>query len=55
MDDFSGVYAEADRVRRENAGDTVHLRAIIGFSNVCGRRSPIAVLMRATRTLRDSG
>ncbi len=38
MDDFSGVYAEADRVRRENAGDTVHLRAIIEFSNVCGRR-----------------
>jgi biotin synthase len=38
MDDFSEVYTEADRVRRENAGDIVHLRAIIEFSNVCGRK-----------------
>ncbi len=38
LSDFSDVYAEADRVRRENVGDIVHLRAIIEFSNVCGRR-----------------
>ncbi len=37
LEDFSEVYAEADRVRRENVGDTVHLRAIIEFSNICKR------------------
>lgn len=29
------VYATADRVRAENFGDTVHLRGIIEFSNIC--------------------
>ena len=36
--DFTPVYEEADRVRREQAGDVVHLRAILEFSNVCRRR-----------------
>ena len=38
LDDFSPVYREADRVRRETVGDTVHIRAIIEFSNICGRQ-----------------
>lgn len=38
LNDFSPVYEEADRVRREAVGDVVHLRAIIEFSNVCRRQ-----------------
>ena len=38
LEDFSPVYREADRVRRETVGDTVHIRAIIEFSNICGRQ-----------------
>ena len=33
--DFSAYYQQADRLRRENVGDTVHLRAIVEFSNYC--------------------
>ncbi len=36
--DFNPVYERADAVRRENVGDEVHIRAIIEFSNICGRR-----------------
>lgn len=36
--DFSGVYAEADHIRHENVGDTVHIRAILEFSSCCRRR-----------------
>ncbi len=38
LEDFGSVYALADRTRREAVGDTVHLRAIIEFSNICRRR-----------------
>ena len=38
LEDFSSVYREADRVRRETVGDTVHIRAIIEFSNICSRQ-----------------
>ncbi|MCQ4638329.1 [FeFe] hydrogenase H-cluster radical SAM maturase HydE [Anaerovorax odorimutans] len=38
LDDFSPVYEKADAVRRENVGDEVHIRAIIEFSNICGRK-----------------
>lgn len=38
LEDFSAVAAEADRVRREAVGDTVHLRALLEFSNHCRRR-----------------
>ena len=38
LEDFSPVYGEADRVRKEHVGDTVHLRAIIEFSNICKRQ-----------------
>ncbi|MCE5340723.1 MAG: [FeFe] hydrogenase H-cluster radical SAM maturase HydE [Planctomycetaceae bacterium] len=32
------LFIEADRVRRENVGDEIHLRGLIEFSNVCSRR-----------------
>ncbi len=32
------LYKEADRVRRENVGDKVHLRGLIEFSNICKRQ-----------------
>lgn len=38
LEDFSPVYREADRVRREAVGDMVHIRAIIEFSNICSRQ-----------------
>lgn len=38
LDDFTPVYEAADRVRAENVGHTVHLRAIIEFSNICKRQ-----------------
>lgn len=38
LDDFSPVYEAADRVRAEAVGDTVYLRAIIEFSNICKRQ-----------------
>ena len=38
MDDFSEVYAEADRVRHENVGDEIQMRAIIEFSNYCKKK-----------------
>ena len=38
LEDFSPVYREADRVRREAVGDTVHIRAIIEFSNIFSRQ-----------------
>ena len=38
LDDFTPVYEAADRVRAASVGDTVHLRAIIEFSNICKRQ-----------------
>ena len=32
------LFKEADRVRRENVGDEIHLRALIEFSNICKRQ-----------------
>lgn len=37
LEDFSPVYARADQIRRASVGDTVHLRAIVEFSNYCRR------------------
>jgi len=51
LDDFSQVYAEADRVRKENVGDTVHLRAIIEFSNICKRQCLYCGLNRENKEL----
>jgi biotin synthase len=33
----AGLFIEADRVRRSNVGDEVHIRGIIEFSNYCSR------------------
>lgn len=38
LDDFTPVYEAADRVREENVGEIVYLRAIIEFSNICKRQ-----------------
>ena len=38
LEDFSPVYEEADRIRKETVGDEVHIRAIIEFSNICARQ-----------------
>ena len=38
IDDFSDIYKAADRCRRAVHGDTVHIRAIIEFSDYCSRR-----------------
>ncbi len=38
LEDFGEVYLEADRVRKENVGDIVHIRALLEFSNYCKRR-----------------
>ena len=32
------LFKEADRVRKENVGDEVHLRGLIEFSNICKRQ-----------------
>lgn len=34
-DDLKGLYARADRIRREHMGDEVYVRGIIEFSNLC--------------------
>ncbi len=38
LEDFREVYLEADRIRKENVGDIVHIRALLEFSNYCKRR-----------------
>ncbi len=37
-EDFSAIYREADRVRREAVSDVIHIRAILEFSNYCRRQ-----------------
>ena len=32
------LFKEADRIRHENVGDEIHLRALIEFSNICKRQ-----------------
>ena len=51
LEDFSPVYGEADRVRKEHVGDTVHLRAIIEFSNICKRQCIYCGLNRENKEL----
>lgn len=38
LENFTPVYEEADRIRRQTVGDEVHIRAIIEFSNICARQ-----------------
>ncbi len=51
LDDFSPVYEAADLVRAGNVGDTVHLRAIIEFSNICKRQCVYCGLNRDNEEL----
>ena len=51
LDDFTPVYELADRARAGHVGDTVHLRAIIEFSNVCKRQCIYCGLNRENREL----
>lgn len=51
LDDFSSVYEAANQVRAENVGDTVHLRAIIEFSNICKRQCTYCGLNRENKEL----
>ena len=51
LEDFSEVYAEADKIRAENVGNTVHLRAIIEFSNICKRQCLYCGLNRGNQEL----
>lgn len=51
LDDFTPVYELADRIRAEHVGDTVHLRAIIEFSNVCKRQCIYCGLNRENKEL----
>lgn len=37
-EDFSAVYQEADRIRREHVSDQILIRAILEFSNYCRRQ-----------------
>lgn len=37
ISDLQKLYDKADKVRRDNVGDIVHMRGIIEFSNYCGR------------------
>ncbi len=36
--DSNNLFEKADKVRRENVGDEVHLRGLIEFSNICKRQ-----------------
>lgn len=51
LDDFTPIYEEADKVRRESVGDIIHLRAIIEFSNVCKRQCIYCGLNRENKDL----
>lgn len=38
LENFDRIYKQADAVRKDHKGDEVHIRAIIEFSNICGRK-----------------
>lgn len=50
LEDFSPVYAQADRVRAAHVGDTVHIRAIVEFSSHCRRNCRYCGLNRCNRS-----
>lgn len=43
------LFSEADRIRRENVGDEVHLRGLVEFSNICKRQCKYCGLRSANR------
>jgi len=46
------LYTDADRVRRENVGDAVHLRGLIELSNICCRQCTYCGIRAGNRRLR---
>lgn len=50
--DFQEVYQAADAVRRQTVGDTVHIRALLEFSNYC--RAAVPVLRAECRPQTDA-
>ena len=38
LENFDRIYKQADAVRKDHKGDEVYIRAIIEFSNICGRK-----------------
>jgi len=51
-DRLEGLWAEADRVRRDTVGDEVHLRGLVEISNHCVRHCAYCGLRRDNRKLR---
>ena len=45
------LFNEADKVRRENVGDEVHLRGLIEFSNICKRQCKYCGLQSSNKEL----
>lgn len=43
------LFSEANRIRRENVGDEVHLRGLVEFSNICKRQCKYCGLRSANR------
>ena len=50
--DVARLLETADRVRRENVGDEVHIRGLIEFSNICARNCAYCGLRRDNREVR---
>ncbi len=38
LEDFTSIYQQADEIRKKRKGEIVNIRAIIEFSNICGRK-----------------
>lgn len=49
--DNEQLFRKADRVRQENVGNSVHLRGLIEFSNICKRQCKYCGLRSANKTL----
>jgi biotin synthase len=47
----SWLFSYADKVRKENVGDEVHLRGLIEFSNICKRNCKYCGLRSENKTL----
>lgn len=45
------LFNEADKVRRENVGDEIHLRGLIEFSNICKRQCKYCGLQSSNKEL----
>ncbi len=45
------LFKEADKIRRENVGDEVHLRGLIEFSNICKRQCKYCGLRSANKEI----